>query len=41
MATQFDIGVLITQEPGIHVGRPIIAETGVTVRELWCGTDSG
>jgi len=26
MATQFDIGVLITQEPGIHGGRPIIAQ---------------
>ena len=34
MATQFDIGALITQEPGIHGGRPIIAETGVTVQRI-------
>jgi len=34
MATVFDIGALITQEPGIHGGRPIIAETGVTVQRI-------
>jgi uncharacterized protein (DUF433 family) len=34
MATQFDIGILITQEAGIHGGRPIIAETGVTVQRV-------
>ena len=34
MATGFDIGILITQEPGIHGGRPIIAETGVTVQRI-------
>ncbi|HLG15295.1 MAG TPA: DUF433 domain-containing protein [Blastocatellia bacterium] len=34
MATRFDIGALITQEPGIHGGRPIIAETGVTVQRI-------
>lgn len=34
MATQFDIGALITREPGIHGGRPIIADTGVTVQRI-------
>lgn len=34
MATTFDIGILITQEPGIHGGRPVIAETGVTVQRI-------
>ena len=34
MATVFDIGALITQDPGIHGGRPIIAETGVTVQRI-------
>ncbi len=34
MATVFDIGAFITQEPGIHGGRPIIAETGVTVQRI-------
>lgn len=34
MATVFDIGALITQEPGVHGGRPIIAETGVTVQRV-------
>ena len=34
MATVFDIGALITQEPGIHGGRPIIADTGVTVQRI-------
>src|SRR5436190_16938114 len=34
MATAFDIGALITQEPGIHGGRPIIAGTGVTVQRI-------
>ncbi len=34
MATVFDIAELITQEPGIHGGRPIIAETGVTVQRI-------
>ena len=34
MPPQFDIGVLITQEPGIHGGHPIIAETGVTVQRI-------
>jgi uncharacterized protein (DUF433 family) len=34
MASVFDIGALITQEPGIHGGRPIIAETGVTVQRV-------
>lgn len=29
-----DIGALITQESGIHGGRPIIAETGVTVQRI-------
>ena len=34
MATVFDIGALITQEPGIHGGPPIIADTGVTVQRI-------
>lgn len=34
MATVFDIGALIIQEPGVHGGRPIIAETGVTVQRI-------
>ena len=34
MATVFDIGALITQEPGIHRGSPVIAETGVTVQRI-------
>src|SRR6185503_10617654 len=34
MATVCDIGILITQEPGIHGGRPVIAETGVTVQRI-------
>jgi uncharacterized protein (DUF433 family) len=34
MAAMSDIGALITQEPGIHGGRPIIAETGVTVQRI-------
>jgi len=34
MATVFDIGALITQGPGVHGGRPIIAETGVTVQRV-------
>ena len=34
MATVFDIGAFITEEPGIHGGRPIIAGTGVTVQRI-------
>ncbi len=34
MATVFDIGALIIQKPGVHGGRPIIAETGVTVQRI-------
>src|SRR6266581_868457 len=34
MATVFDIGALITREPGLHGGRLIIAETGVTVQRV-------
>lgn len=34
IATTVDIGILITQEPGIHGGRPVIAETGVTVQRI-------
>ena len=33
-ATVFDIGTLITSNPGIHNDRPIIAGTGVTVRRI-------
>ncbi|GAB4201425.1 MAG: hypothetical protein Fur006_53860 [Coleofasciculaceae cyanobacterium] len=34
MATVIDIGTLITRNPGIHGGCPIIAGTGVTVRRI-------
>lgn len=34
MASVFDIGALITHDPGIHGGRPIIADTGVTVQRI-------
>jgi uncharacterized protein (DUF433 family) len=34
MATVFDIGAFITELPGIHGGRPIIAGTGVTVQRI-------
>jgi Uncharacterized conserved protein len=34
MSALIDIGTLITQTPGIHGGRPIIAGTGVTVQRI-------
>ncbi|MBI3654336.1 MAG: DUF433 domain-containing protein [Acidobacteria bacterium] len=34
MAAIVDIGTMITQVPGIHSGRPIIAGTGVTVQRI-------
>jgi len=34
MSALIDIGTLITQTPGIHGGRPIIAGTGVTVQHI-------
>lgn len=34
MVTVIDIGTLITRNPGIHGGCPIIAGTGVTVRRI-------
>jgi uncharacterized protein (DUF433 family) len=34
MSTVIDIGTLITRNPGIHGGCPIIAGTGVTVRRI-------
>jgi uncharacterized protein (DUF433 family) len=34
MVTAIDIGTLITRNPGIHGGCPIIAGTGVTVRRI-------
>lgn len=34
MATVIDISTLITNNPGIHRGSPIIAGTGVTVRRI-------
>ena len=34
MSTLSDIGALITQEPGIHGGRPIVSDTGVTVQRI-------
>lgn len=33
-AAVLDIGTMITSNPGIHGGRPIIAGTGVTVRRI-------
>src|SRR5881296_2348575 len=34
MAAVVDIGTMITSQPGIHGGRPIIAGTGVTVQRI-------
>lgn len=34
MTTAIDIGTLITRDPKIRGGRPIIAGTGVTVRRI-------
>ena len=34
MSAISDIGALITHEPGLHGGRPVIAETGVTVQRI-------
>jgi uncharacterized protein (DUF433 family) len=34
MSTVIDIGTLITRNPGIHGGCPILASTGVTVRRI-------
>ena|SRR6266487_2268292 len=34
MATTIDIGTLITRDPKIRGGRPIIAGTGMTVRRI-------
>jgi len=34
MAAIVDIGAMITSQPGIHGGRPIIAGTGVTVQRI-------
>lgn len=34
MATETDIGTLITHTPGLHGGRPHIADTGVTVGRI-------
>lgn len=34
MQTTLEIGSLITSDPGIHRGRPIIAGTGVTVARI-------
>lgn len=34
MATAVDIGTLITRDPKLRGGRPIIAGTGVTVRRI-------
>ena len=34
MAAVVDIGTIITSQPGIHGGRPIIAGTGVTVQRI-------
>jgi uncharacterized protein (DUF433 family) len=33
-AAVVDIGTIITNKPGIHGGRPIIAGTGVTVQRI-------
>lgn len=34
MSAVSDIGALITHEPGLHGGRPVIADTGVTVQRI-------
>jgi uncharacterized protein (DUF433 family) len=34
MATVFDIGELIKHDTAIHGGRPVIADTGVTVQRI-------
>ena len=34
MSAVSDIGALITQKPGLHGGRPVIADTGVTVQRI-------
>src|SRR5438105_1861657 len=34
MSVVSDIGALITHEPGLHGGRPVIADTGVTVQRI-------
>lgn len=34
MAAMTDIGALITRQSGLHGGRPVIAETGVTVQRI-------
>ncbi len=34
MGTAVDIGTLITRDPNIRGGRPIIAGTGITVRRI-------
>jgi len=34
MSAISDIGALITQEPGLHGGRPVVADTGVTVQRI-------
>lgn len=34
MSAVSDISALITHEPGLHGGRPVIADTGVTVQRI-------